>query len=503
MSAYLGVDIGTYESKGVLVDREGTVLATAARPHGLIVPRAGWAEHRADEDWWGDFVWLTHKLIADSGLAPTEIKAVGASAIGPCMLPVDADGAPLMNAVLYGVDTRAAREVEDLTASIGAETIFARCGNALTSQSVGPKILWLKRNHPEIYGRAHKFLNSTSYLVHQLTGRFVVDHYTAANVSPLYLIDEQTWSGALTHDIVEIERLPDLAWTTEVAGGVTQRAADLTGLAVGTPVIVGTIDAAAEAASVGVLRAGEMMLMYGSTVFTILISADRVRNERLWHAPWLFPGSHACMAGLATSGTLTHWFVDQFARELDPRVAMAELAAEGEASPPGAKGLVFLPYFSGERTPLHDPRAKGAVLGLTLAHARADVYRALVEGIAYATNHILETYAEAVAPPASIRSVGGGLRNRIWSQATSDVSGRSQEVSQIGIGAAYGDAFLAALAIGDVSREAIRRWNPVVSRIEPEPENATVYQRQYGVFRSLYSRTRDLMKTLDSDDAIR
>jgi len=108
MNATLGIDIGTYESKGVLVDADGRVLASAARPHELIVPRAGWAEHRADEDWWADFVWLSQKLLSDSGLDPSEVKAVGASAIGPCMLPVDADGAPLMNAVLYGVDTRAA-----------------------------------------------------------------------------------------------------------------------------------------------------------------------------------------------------------------------------------------------------------------------------------------------------------------------------------------------------------------------------------------------------------
>jgi xylulokinase len=183
MSVYLGVDIGTFESKGVVVDRQGAVVASAARPHGLIVPHAGWAEHRAEEDWWADFVWLARKVIADSGLAPSEIKGIGASAIGPCMLPVDSDGAPLMNAVLYGVDTRAAREIEELTASIGVETIFTRCGNALTSQSIGPKILWLKRNRPDIYARAHKFLNSTSFLVHRLTGRFVTDHYTAANAS--------------------------------------------------------------------------------------------------------------------------------------------------------------------------------------------------------------------------------------------------------------------------------------------------------------------------------
>ncbi len=499
MNAYLGVDIGTYESKGVLVDREGTVLGSAARPHGLIVPRAGWAEHRAEEDWWADFVWLARKLIAESGVAPSEIKAVGTSAIGPCMLPVDSHGAPLMNAVLYGVDTRSAREIDDLTASIGAETIFAHCGNALTSQSVGPKILWLKRNRPDIYARTHKFLNSTSFLVHRLTGRFVTDHYSAANVSPLYLIDEQTWSGALAPGITELERLPDLAWTAEVAGGVTRSAAGQTGLLAGTPVVVGTTDAAAEAISVGVLDAGEMMLMYGSTIFTILIANERLRDERLWHAPWVFPDRHACMAGLATSGTLTHGFADQVARDLDPQSAMAALAAEAETSTPGANGLVFLPYFSGERTPIHDPHAKGLVVGLTLASTRADVYRALIEGIAFATNHVFETYAAAGAPPCSIHAVGGGVRNRLWTQATSDVSGHAQEMHKVSIGAAYGDGYLAALAIGDVSREAIKAWNPAASRIDPESAHADVYRRRYDVFRALHGRTKDLMANLHAD----
>ena len=497
MNAYLGIDIGTYKSKGVLADREGTVLASASRAHQLIVPQPGWAEHRAEEDWWADFVWLTQRLLADSVVAPSDVKAIGASAIGPCLLPVDADGAPLMNGILYGVDTRAAREIEDLAASIGVETIFGRCGNALTSQAIGPKILWLKRNRPEVYAKSRKFLNATSFLVHRLTGRFVTDHYCASNVAPLYDIDRKTWSDALASAITELDRLPDIAWTTDIAGGVTARAADATGLAAGTPAIVGTIDAAAEAISVGVLDVGQMMLMYGSTVFAILVVGERLKDQRLWHAPWLFPDQHACMAGLATSGALVRWFADRFARDLDPLAAMAELAAEGRASPPGACGLVLLPYFSGERTPIHDPHAKGAILGLTLAHTRADVYRALIEGVAYGTNHILETYAEAGAPLRAIHAVGGGLRNPLWTQATSDVSGRPQEAHKVTLGASYGDAFLAALAIGDVSREAIKDWNPGASRIEPNAANAKVYRDRYAIFREFYTRTRDLMAALD------
>ena len=209
MGYTLGVDIGTFESKGVLVAGDGQIMAQAARPHQMIVPRPGWAEHRAREDWWGDFTFLTRALLAESRIDPRAIRAVACSAIGPCMLPVDASGAPLMNGVLYGVDTRASAEITELNAAIGPETILARCGNALTSQSVGPKILWLKRTHPDVWARTARVLTSTSYLTYRLTGEYVIDHYTAANFAPLYDIARQDWCFDLA-DICGPERLPRL-----------------------------------------------------------------------------------------------------------------------------------------------------------------------------------------------------------------------------------------------------------------------------------------------------
>ena len=187
-------------------------------------------------------------------------------------------------------------------------------------------------------------------------------------------------------NILPLEKLPRLMWSTEIAGHVTAEAAAETGLAIGTPVTCGTIDAAAEAVSVGVKDAGEMMMMYGSTIFIIQVTAKPVRDARLWYAPWLFPGTHASMAGLATSGTLTHWFRDQLARDTD----FPTLVAEAQESPKGAKGLLCLPYFSGERTPIHDPHARGAFFGLNLTHTRADMFRAVVEGIAAGTAHVME-----------------------------------------------------------------------------------------------------------------
>ncbi len=495
MACTLGIDIGTYQSKGVLVDETGRVLAEARRDHRMIVPRPGWAEHRAEEDWWGDFVHITRALIAEAGVAPGEIAAVACSAIGPCMLAVDAAGRPLMNGVLYGVDTRAAAEIEELTAEIGAETILARCGNALTSQAVGPKILWLRRKRPEIFAAAAKVMTSTSYLVMKLTGECVIDHYTAANFAPLYDVARLDWCDDLAPDIIPLERLPRLMWSAEIAGHVTEAAARETGLAPGTPVTCGTIDAAAEAVSVGVAAPGEMMLMYGSTIFVIEVTAERVRDARLWYAPWLFPGRHAAMAGLATSGTLTHWFRDNFARELPREEAFARLAAEAEATTPGAGGLLCLPYFSGERTPIHDPHARGAFFGLNLTHTRGHLYRALLEGIAFSTAHVIETYAEAGAAPERVFAVGGGVQNALWLQATSDAAGIAQVIRARTLGASYGDAFLAALAVGAVQEQDIARWNPEARRVAPR--DLPAYRALYPLFKALYTRTRDLAHALD------
>ncbi len=489
MTHTLGIDIGTFETKGVLVDANGQITATASRPHKMIVPRPGWAEHRADEDWWGDFVYVTKALLAQSGLDPKRIKAVATSAIGPCMLPVDAAGAPLVNGVLYGVDTRAADQIAQLNARIGEDTILATCGNALTSQAVGPKILWLKDTHPDLFARTAKVLTSTSYLTWKLTGEYVIDHYTAASFAPLYDVNTLNWTDALA-DILPLDHLPRLMWSTEIAGHVTAAAATATGLAIGTPVTCGTIDAAAEAVSVGVQSPGDMMLMYGSTIFIIQVTASPVRDPRLWYAPWLFPGLHASMAGLATSGTLTHWFRDQLARDSD----FATLAVEAAQSPKGAKGLLCLPYFSGERTPIHDPQAKGAFFGLDLTHTRADLFRAAIEGIAMGTAHVLDTYRDLDAAPTKVLAVGGGTKNAIWMQATSDLAKTPQLVCEKTLGASYGNAFLAAVAVGAASPDEIIQWNPVASTVTPE--HIAAYARQYQLWKALYAQTKDIAHAL-------
>ncbi len=491
---FLGIDIGTFETKGVICDAQGRILATSSRPHKMHVPKPGWAEHRPEEDWWRGIVDTASTLFSKCDVKPSEIAAIATSAIGPCMLPVDRAGHPLMNAVLYGVDTRSAEEIQELTSLIGEKSILEFNGNALTSQAVGPKILWLKRNRPEVFEQAASIVSSTTFLVQKLTGNCVIDHYTAANFVPLYNSNTQKWDDSLCGELIEIDRLPQILWTCDIAGAVTAEAALETGLAEGTPVTVGTIDAAAEAASVGVIAPGDLMVMYGSTMFFVTVTSERICDARLWYAPWLFPTEHSSLAGLSTSGTLTHWFRETFASELERGAAFATLVEEAASSPPGAKGLIMLPYFSGERTPIHDPNAKGCIFGLDLTHTRGDIFRAMLEGIAYGTRHVFETFAETGAKPGRLQAVGGGTKNNIWLQATSDISELDQTVREITLGASYGDAFLAAVAIGAVERDRIKEWNKVSRTVRAAPNQ--VYEAGYEAFRELYERTRDLMRRL-------
>jgi len=500
MEYLLGIDIGTYESKGVLTTTGGEIVASRAVPHDLEIPRPGWAEHDAERDWWGDFRRLTRELLQTTGIAPGRILAAACSTIGPCLLPVGSDGEPLRKAILYGIDTRATDEIALLAKEFGEDEVFRRTGNDLSTQAIGPKILWLKRHEPEIYARAARFVPGTSYLVWKLTGEWIVDHYSASTFVPLYDRSAQGWDSEWCRGLVEARQLPEVAWTTEFVGSVTRQAAGETGLPEGLPVIVGTIDAAAEAVSVGVVEPGLLMLMYGSTLFMITVTGHSRSDRRIWSAPFLWPGSHALMAGMGTAGSLTRWFRDQFAADLlsgsDDRGSSAYqiLAQAAGRIAPGSEGLVILPYFSGERTPINDPSARGVIFGLTLSHTREHIYRAILEGVGYGIRHHLEIFAELDAPIRSLRAVGGGTRNPAWLQAVSDITRRPQEIPAVTLGASYGDAFLAGLGCGVFSSpNEISRWIGNLRSIRADPSTAAVFDRQYRVYRELYQQTRHLM----------
>lgn len=371
----LGVDIGTYSSKGVICRPDGDVVATATIEHDLLLPRPGWAEHDPERTWWGEFVGLTRQMLAQ-GIDGGAVGAVAVSGIGACLLPVDAAGNALRMGILYGIDTRASEEIAWLNDRFGEAAMFDLGGMALTSQAIGPKILWLKNREPEVYRRAHMMLAASSYLVQRLTGEFVMDHHTASYYNPLYDLRGARWDATFAEPIVDLAKLPRLLWSNEIAGQVTAAAAAETGLAAGTPVTAGTIDAAAEAISVGVIDPGDMMVMYGTTMFFIHVTGAPVPDPRMWSTAYLLPGMYAIDGGMSTTGALTRWFRDTLGTpELEAEAAggpnaYAALADLAGAVPPGSDGLICLPYFAGERTPINDPDARGMYVGLTLTHTR-------------------------------------------------------------------------------------------------------------------------------------
>lgn len=501
----LGVDIGTYSSKGVIVTTEGRIIATHTVPHGIDMPKPGYFEHDADQIWWHDFVIIVQNLLKKSELNPHKILAIGTSAIGSCVLPIDEQGHPLRPGILYGIDTRASDEIHYLEEVLGKEKIFASCAMHLSSQASGPKILWIKNHEPEIYKKTRWFLTSQAYLVFKLTRKPSIDIYTAAGYAPIFDVYKKEWIPEIAALITPIERLPPLYWSGEIVGQVTPEAAHQTGLIAGTPVVPGTTDAAAEALSAGVADFGDMMLMFGSSVFFILKTKELIPTHRFWSSNFLEAGSFAFLGGMSTSGSLTTWFRDQFAQlelkeENETGInAFTSLAEQAAQSPPGANGLVLLPYFEGERTPLHDPSAKGVLLGLSLKHTRKDIYRAILEGVAYGIRHNLEVMKIENVLPQRIIAVGGGTKNPLWLQIVADVCNMPLQVPVEQIGASYGDAFLAGQGIGLFSDlTEIKKWVKVQGIVTPNKENGIKYDFYYELFRDLYKQTAELMHRLSN-----
>lgn len=502
----IGIDIGSYESKGVLSDVEGKVLAQAAIKHELQFLKPGFVEQDVEKVWWGEFVTLCRRLIEQAGVKKEDVKSVGLSGIYS-MVPVDANADPLRSGgIMYGVDTRSVVEIDDLLKKLGAEQIFRRTGNGLSAQSMGPKILWLARHEPEVFRKAHSFLPCANFIAARLTGNFCIDHLTAGFFGPLYEPDKLAWAPDLCEGIVDPARLPEPRWATELAGHVTAEAARRTGLAQGTAVTIGTCDVASEAMSIGVRSPGDMMLMYGSTAWITLLSDAPMMDEKLFATPYIFPGTYCLHGGMATSGSLTRWFRDIVGADLVAAEraggtdSYSVISAEAAKVAPGSDGIVVLPYFSGERSPLNDADARGVIFGLDIGHTRAHLYRAGMEGVGYSINHSLQVMAKAGAKANVMTSVGGGTKNAAWLQAVSDITRVPQRIPAMTMGASYGNCFIAAYAAGLITdASAINTWVAMERTVEPNPEHYPVYEQRMATYLELYRRNADLMHQISRE----
>jgi len=489
--AVLGIDIGTSSTKAALADAGGSIIATAQRKHATSMPRPGWAEHDAERTWWAELVAVCNEL---APLAGSRLRGVCVSGIGPCIVPCDDRVRPLRPAILYGIDTRATAEIDELEHRFGSEAILRRGGSALSSQAIGPKLLWLRHHEPEVWDCTKGWYMASSFAVARLTGEYILDHHSASQCDPLYDLAAGDWAYDWTSEIGNGVPPPPLAWPSQQVGVVSTAAAEETGLPPGTPVVAGTIDAWAEAFSVGVRADGDLMVMYGSTIFIVRVGETTTASPLLWTTQGVEMGTRTLAAGMSTAGSLTEWV-----RSLVGGPAWDEVLAEAALTPPGANGLLMLPYFAGERTPIYDPLARGVLAGLTLRHGRGDLLRAVYEGTAFGVRQILALFSDASGPPARVVAVGGGASSALWLQIVSDVAAISQEVPAQTIGACYGGCLLAAIGVGLVSEST--DWSLTRLTVEPRPEHRELYDSLYALYARLYDETAETVHHLTRLDS--
>jgi xylulokinase len=480
-----------------LTSLHGQVLRTAVVPHDISLPAPGHVEQDADAVWWRDLCTLCKEVLDGKPYSAADVAGVAVSAIGPCLLPLDAEGRPLRPGILYGVDVRAAAEITELERELGAADIYQFSWMSLTSQAIGPKIRWLRKHEPDVWKATRHLTTASAYLVYRLTGEHCMDRHTASHYMPLYNPATHEWDARYAPDIAPLRMLPHLGWSDELAGRVTAQAAQATGLAVGTPVAVGAVDALSEAISVGAVRPGDLMVMYGSTTFFVLVQESPSPDPRVWTVAGAYRNQFNLAAGMSTTGSLTRWFKDQLARDLPDGEGYAHLFDSAAQIDAGANGLLVLPYFNGERTPINDPHARGVIAGLNLSHTREHLYRATLEGVGYGVRHNLETFASIGADIRRVVAVGGGAQTDTWLQIVSDICGVAQHVPHITVGASYGDAFLAGCAAGVLERSDLEAWIQPGRTIVPNADLRPRYDEMYDNYRKLYADTRRVVYRLN------
>jgi xylulokinase len=480
MTLLLGVDIGTTATKAVLLDPDRGLVAEAQRPVTLFSDHPGWAEEDVDE-WWANLAALSAELAGHGQPA-----AVGVSGMVPCVVLQDAAGRPIRRSIQQN-DARATVEIEELSAELADADILERTGSPVTQQSVAPTIRWLARHEPESLSAAATILGSYDAMVSRLTGGRSVELNWAVE-SGLYDLDTADWAPDVLAAIdLDPARLPAVRRPADIVGRVTASAAAQTGLRVGTPVIAGSADHVASAFAAGLVREGDLLVKLGGAGDILLTTSVPVTDERLYLDMHLSPGLYLPNGCMASSGSFIRWFQ----RELADGTSLERLDAQAGAAGPGAGGIVALPYMLGEKTPLNDPQARGAFVGLSLSHRRGDLFRAVLEGIAYGFRHHLDVFEELGLSPGRVRVTNGGARSALWTQITADVIGLPLERLRSHPGSALGVAFAAGIGVG-----AFDDWSDIERFVEPgeviEPRDHEAYAAGYARYRALYPALKAL-----------
>jgi xylulokinase len=498
----VGCDVGTGGTKAVVIATDGTVLGSHFVEYPLVTTKTSedrfpGAKAEQDPEWyWNAAADTIRASIHQSKVDPREIKGVGISGLSPTCVLVDKDLRSLQNAHIW-MDRRATAECAWLRQEIGEERIFRMSGNLIDPFYGAPKVVWNKNNRPDLYKRTYKFLSAVGYLCMKLTGKVVMDYSNASLFGIVFDIVNRKWDEELIEAIgLDPAKFPAPFPCDEVIGGVTRQAAERTGLAPGTPIVAGTVDSTAAWVASGAVDAGATRLIMGTSA-SLGVVHDTPMFTRgmitMIHAAESRRKYVTCGA-LVCGGALIRYFRDNFAHLEKATETISGINAydilneEAKPVPVGSDGLIVLPYFMGERTPIWDAHARGVVFGLSLDHGRGHWVRAMMEGVGYAVLHNFELMqASGLNMQMPIVLCEGGARSPLWRQIIADILNVECTFAASSQGAPVGDAVIAGVGVGvfgnyDIVKGLVQCGDKSI----PNPENHARYMKLYTVFRGLY-----------------
>ena len=491
-SLFLGLDVGTSGVKAILVAPSGDVMATATTPLSLSTPQPGWAE-QDPEAWWEAA--LASIRTVRAACRDASIAAIGISGQMHSSVFLDRAGAVIRPALLW-CDGRTTAECAEITERVGGETrLRDLASNPALEGFTLPKVLWLRKHEPQAFARLATVLLPKDYIRYRLTGTLATEP-SDASATLMYDTAHLRWSEEIMRAVdLPMSLLPAVGGSSEVLGRIDSAAAGLTGLDIGTPVVGGGADNACGAAGVGVLAPGEVVTSWGTSGTVLAPTAEprvdpRLRAHTFCHVA---PDTWYLMGVVLTAGGAFSWYREQLAREIaGTGDAAARLDEEAAAIARGADGVTFLPYLQGERTPHRDAAARGAFLGLSLAHTRAHLSRAVLEGICFALRDSVTILQELGLSPSHLLLTGGGARSALLRRLQSEVFGLPVTTVNREEGPAYGAALLAAVGAGAFP-DLVSAAQATLSRApleRPDPRAHDEYAAAYARFRQSFLAAR-------------
>ena len=498
----VGCDVGTGGTKAVVMALDGTVLGSHYIEYPLITKKGpgenypgAKAEH--DPEWYWKAVAETIRVsIAQSGVDAKEIRGVSISALSPACILVDRDLQPLQNAHIW-MDRRATEECDWIKKNIGEDRVFALSANPVDPYYATAKLMWEKNNRPDLYKKTYKLQTAADYPCMKLTGKAVTDYSNASLIGIAFDIVKRQWDHSLLEELgLDPDKLPEAYACDEIIGEVTRAAAEETGLAPGTPVVAGTVDCNAAWVAGGAIESGATQLVMGTAgvlgvvheepkftkdMITIVHTAD---SRRLY----------TTLAALVSCGALVRYFRDTFGQlematqQISGVNAYSLINEEAKDVPPGSGGLITLPYFMGERTPIWDTHARGVLFGLSLDHGRGHVIRSLMEGAGFGLRHNFELMrASGVKMNLPMILSEGGANSPLWRQIIADILDVECAFAMSSRGAPVGNAVAAGVGVGLYKNyEVVKDWVQLGAHAAPNPENRRRYDELYSIYRDLY-----------------